>query len=177
MEQDGGPEVCHSSHLLSTLVSLWKMHNLGISIESLPQEILLEIINYVSSGSVKTSKKIDLNCVAIATKVLLPDSSRKKENFKSIGLVSRRFSDMACPILLSRVVLGGFTQLLRHKTSQLKELSKGDNKASALAKHLSIDYSSSFPNDPAKVLTPLEKAMFKHLKPAIRSFKAITTVS
>ena len=31
-----------------------KMETLGISIESLPPEILLEIINYVSSFSVKT---------------------------------------------------------------------------------------------------------------------------
>ena len=125
----------------------------------------------------KNFKKIDLDCVANATKVLLPDLSRKKANYKSICLVSRRFSDIACPILNSRIVLGGFTPFHRYKASQLKELSKGDNKASALAKHLSIDYSSSFPDDPAKVFTPLEDVMFKHLKSAIRSFRAITSVS
>ena len=115
-----------------------------------------------------------INCVVIATKVVLP---RKKENIVNLCLVSRRFSDITCPILFSHICLGGFTSFQRHRLSQLKELSKGDTKASALAKHLSIDYFSSFPNDPAKVFSPLEKVMLKHLKSAIRSFRAITTMS
>ena len=151
------------------------MKTSGFSIESLPPEILLEIINYVSSVCVNFIPLI--NCVAIATKVLLPYLPRKKEKILNLCLISRRFSDLACPILFSRVCLGGFSSFHRHKTSQLKELSKGDTKASALAKHLSIDYSSSFPNDPAKVFSPLEKAMFKHLRSGIRSFRAITSMS
>ncbi|KAF8814234.1 hypothetical protein BYT27DRAFT_7082730, partial [Phlegmacium glaucopus] len=92
-------------------------------------------------------------------------------------LVSRRFSDLACPMLFSRINLGGFTSRLRPRSTQLKEMSKGDTKASALAKHLSIDYSSPFSNDPDKVFTPLEQNMLKHLKSAISSFRAITTMS
>ena len=42
------------------LAYLSKMHNLGFSIESLPPEILLEIVNYVSLIYVKTSKKSTL---------------------------------------------------------------------------------------------------------------------
>ncbi|KAF8814228.1 hypothetical protein BYT27DRAFT_7250270 [Phlegmacium glaucopus] len=80
-------------------------------------------------------------------------------------------------MLFSRVNLGGFTSHIRPRSRQLKELSKGDTKASALAKHLSIDYSSPFSNDPDKVFTPLEQNMLKHLKSAISSFRAITTMS
>ena len=155
------------------------MQTLGISIESLPLEVLLEIINYVSSGLRTNSSFIKLiNCVAIATKVVIPPN-RRKENISNLCLVSRRFNDIACPILFSRICLGGSTFSHRHRLGQLRELSKGNTKSSALAKHLSIDYSSSFSraNDPAEVFSPLEKVMLKHLKSAIRSFRAITTMS
>jgi hypothetical protein len=79
--------------------------------------------------------------------------------------------------LFFRINLGGFTSRLRDKSTQLKALSKGNTKASALAKHLSIDYSSSFSIDPAKVLTPLEETMLKYLRSAIGSFRAITSMS
>ena len=102
-------------------------------------------------------------------------SSRK--TLSNLCLVSRKFSALACPVLFSRISLGGFTSRLRAKSAQLRALSKGDTKASALARHLSIDYSSSFPGDPGKVLTLLEESFLKYFNSAIGSFRAITAIS
>ena len=98
-------------------------------------------------------------------------------SLSTLSLVSRQFCSLAQPQLLSHLNIGGFSTQLRRRPAQLKSLSQGECAASRFAKSLTFDFTLSFPcEDPAKVFSPIEIVMHKHLKAAIQSCKKVERI-
>ncbi|KIM49634.1 hypothetical protein M413DRAFT_113070 [Hebeloma cylindrosporum] len=95
----------------------------------------------------------------------------------TLSLVSRQFCSLVQPRLLSHLKIAGFSAQLRRRPAQLKALSQGECAASKFAKCLTFDFTLSFPReDPAKVLSPIEIVMRKHLDAAIQSCKKVERI-
>ncbi|KAJ3494227.1 hypothetical protein NLJ89_g10852 [Agrocybe chaxingu] len=104
------------------------------------------------------------------------NASNRLEVQGILCLVSRRFKEVAQPMQLATIALGGFSDTQRRKVSQLKALAAGSSSASRFAQTIVIDYSDDFEYDPTIVMSQLEQAMLKNLTAAIRSFERVSRV-